>query len=349
MSMAKKTCRKLWQKLLFSVLSGAVVITFAVHGSAQERIRLSYSALSPSTAFLWIPKEKGFFKKYGLEVEILLIESGTLTSQALASGEIGIADNAGAPAIISNASGSGETIIMGLVNSLAYNIVATKQVKDFADLKNRRIGVSRIGSSSHAAVAIALDHFKLDANRDHITYVQSGTMTTRIAGIRAGSIDATVVDPGFVPFLVSEGFKDLGYLGEFGIPYQHESLDSSKAFLAKNRPTALNAVKGIIEGIAFIAQERNAPEVKRVLAKYLKFKEQAKIDDAYTSLRGYAVAIRKPYPTDDGVDSLIKFLAKFNPKVANMTVKDVVDSSLVAELDKSGFIDSVYKETARAK
>jgi len=221
MSMAK-TCKKVCKKLLSAILSSALVIALTVPSSAQERIRLSYSALSPSTAFLWIPKEKGFFKKYGLEVEILLIESGTLTSQALASGEIGIADNAGAPAIISNASGSGETIIMGLVNSLAYNIIATKQVKDFADLKNRRIGVSRIGSSSHAAVAIALDHFKLDATRDNITYVQSGTMTTRIAGMRAGSIDATVVDPGFVPFLVSEGFKDLGYLGKFGIPYQHE-------------------------------------------------------------------------------------------------------------------------------
>jgi ABC-type amino acid transport substrate-binding protein len=55
--------------------------------------------------------------------------------------------------------------------------------------------------------------------RDNITYVQSGTMTTRIAALRAGSIDATVVDPGFVPFLVDEGFKDLGYLGKFGIPY----------------------------------------------------------------------------------------------------------------------------------
>ena len=158
-----KMFKEAGEKLFFAILSGVVAIAFAVTGSAQERIRLSYSALSPSTAFLWIPKEKGFFKKHGLEVEILLIESGTLTSQALASGEIGIADNAGAPAIISNASGSGETIIMGLVNALAYNIVATKQVKDFADLKNRRIGVSRIGSSSHAAVAIALDHFKLDA------------------------------------------------------------------------------------------------------------------------------------------------------------------------------------------
>src|SRR5499425_2350880 len=115
----------------------ALFVGFIQSAFAQEKIRLSYSAISPSTAFLWIPKEKGFFKKHGLEVEILLIESGSLTSQALASGEIGIADNAGAPAIISNASGSGETIIMGLVNSLAYNIVATKHVKDLTDLKNR--------------------------------------------------------------------------------------------------------------------------------------------------------------------------------------------------------------------
>src|SRR6266850_2223091 len=343
------TCKKFCAKLLLAILSSTMVIAFAVRGSAQEKIRLSYSALSPSTAFLWIPKEKGFFKKHGLEVEIVLIESGSLTSQALAAGEIGIAHNAGAPAIIANASGSGEMIIMGLINGLEYSLVGTAKVKGMEDLKGKRIGVSRIGSSSHAAVAIALDHFKMDAKRDNITYVQSGTMTTRIAGMRAGSIDATVVDPGFVPFLMGEGFKDLGYLGKFGIPYQHESLDSSKAFLAKHRGTALNAVKGIIEGIAFIAQERNAAEVKQVLKKYLKFEDQAKIDDAYTSLRGYAVNIRKPYPTDEGVDSLIKFLAKFNPKVANVTVKDVVDSSLVAELDKSGFIDSVYKEMSRGK
>jgi NitT/TauT family transport system substrate-binding protein len=326
-----------------------LLVGFIQSAFAQEKIRLSYSAISPSTAFLWIPREKGFFKKHGLDAEIILIESGTLTSQALASGEIGIADNAGAPAIISNASGSGETIIMGLVNSLEYNMVSTKQVKDLMDLKNKRIGVSRIGSSSHAAVEIALDHFKLDAKRDNITFVQSGTMTTRVAGLRVGSIDATVVDPGFVPFMLKEGYKDLGYLGKFGIPYQHESLDSSKAYLAKHRDTALMAIKGIIEGIAFIANERNAPDVKRVLVKYLKFDDPAKIDDAYKSVRGYAVNIRKPYPSNEGVSSLINFLARFNPKVAKLTVQDVVDSSLVAELDKSGFIDTIYREMGQGR
>jgi len=61
--------------LAFALLTGS--IRFA---EAQEKIRLSYSALSPSTAFLWIPREKGFFKKHGLDAEIILIESGTLTS-----------------------------------------------------------------------------------------------------------------------------------------------------------------------------------------------------------------------------------------------------------------------------
>ena len=74
-----------------------------------------------------------------------------------------------------------------------------------------------------------------------------------------------MVNPGFVPFLPDERFKDYGYLGTFGIPYQHESLDSSKAFLAKHCGTALNAVKGISLKalLAFIAQERNAAEVNK--------------------------------------------------------------------------------------
>src|SRR5947208_14680667 len=99
---------------------------------------------------------------------------------------------------------------MGLMNSVGYNVVYTKQVKNLADLKGKRIGVSRIGSSSHAAAEIALDHFKLDAKRDHITFVQSGTMTTRVAGLRVGAIDATVVDPAFVPFMLRSEERRVG-------------------------------------------------------------------------------------------------------------------------------------------
>src|SRR5438094_8701182 len=159
---------RLRPKFLETVFTIALLIGFTHATSAHEKIRLSYSSLSPSTAFLWIPREKAFFKKHGLDAEIILLESGTLTSQALASGEIGIADNAGAPAIISNASGSGEMIIMGLVNSLEYNMVSTKQIKDLADLKGKRIGSTTTASTSHAGAEFALDHFKLDARSNQI-------------------------------------------------------------------------------------------------------------------------------------------------------------------------------------
>lgn len=72
-------------------------------------------------------------------------------------------------------------------------------------------------------------------------------------------------------------------------------------------------------------------------------------EDAYKALKGYALAIRKPYPTKEGVEALIGFLSKFNPKMAKLSVDDVVDTSLVEELDKSGFIDAVYRQASREK
>jgi NitT/TauT family transport system substrate-binding protein len=333
---------KILRKVIQMILVGLVLWTVAAPTWAQDKISISISALAPSVASLWVPYEEGFFKKHGLNAELILIESGSLTSQALAAGEIGIAHNAGAPAIIANASGSGETIIMGLINVLEYSLVGTAKLKGIEDLKGKRIGVSRIGSSSHAAVAIALDHFKMDPSKDNITFIQSGTMTTRVSGLKAGSIDATVVDPSFVPFLKREGFKDLGYLGELGIPYEHEVLVSTRFYLKQHRDRVLKAVKAVIEGIAFTAQERNAPEVKRVLSKYLKF-DAAKTEDAYKAVKSYAIRSRKPYPTVEGVNALIRFFARYNQAVAKITPANVIDSTLVEELDKSGFIDALYK------
>ena len=333
---------KMMGKVVQANLVSVIFCTLVTPAWAQEKISISYSAVAPSVASLWIPHEEGFFKKHGLNADLILIESGSLTSQALAAGEIGIAHNAGAPAIIANASGSGETIIMGLINGLEYSLVGTAKVKGIEDLKGKRIGVSRIGSSSHAAVAIALDHFKLDPSRDKITFIQAGTMTTRVAGLRAGSIDATVVDPSFVPFLTREGFKELGYLGNMGIPYEHEVLVSTRSYLKQHRDQALKAVKAVIEGIAFTAQDRNAAEVKRVLSKYLKF-DGAKTEDAYKAVKSYAMRDRKPYPTIEGVNALIRFFARYNQAVAKITYANVIDSTLVEELDKSGFIDGLYK------
>ena len=128
-----------------------------------------------------------------------------------------------------------------------------------------------------------------------------------------------------------------------GIPYEHEVLVSTRSYLKQHRDQALKAVKAVTEGIAFTAQDRNAAEVKRVLSKYLKF-DAAKTEDAYKAVKGYAIRDRKPYPTIEGVNALIRFFARYNQAVAKITYANVIDSTLVEELDKSGFIDALYKQ-----
>jgi len=51
-----------------------------------------------------------------------------------------------------------------------------------------------------------------------------------------------------------------------------------------------------------------------------------------------------PYPTPDGVKTMLDYLARTTPKASAADPKTFVDMSLVAELDKSGFIKQLYKK-----
>jgi len=51
--------------------------------AAADRLRISYSAVNATQAFLWVAQEKGFFAKHGLEGELLYINSGTMNIAAL--------------------------------------------------------------------------------------------------------------------------------------------------------------------------------------------------------------------------------------------------------------------------
>ncbi len=51
-----------------------------------------------------------------------------------------------------------------------------------------------------------------------------------------------------------------------------------------------------------------------------------------------------PYPTPEGVKTMLDDLARQNPKAAAADPKTFVDQSFVRELDTSGFIKRLYKK-----
>src|ERR1041384_5142516 len=103
-----------------------VAITSAPASLAADRplqkINVAYSSISGNVSPLWITQDKGFFRKYGLDVQAILIESGTTTAQALVAGDISFASVAGPAAIQSNLRGADVVMLAGVINTLIFQL-----------------------------------------------------------------------------------------------------------------------------------------------------------------------------------------------------------------------------------
>ena len=117
-------------------LSGAVSLAAALPGDVAhdvtdrplQKINVAYSSISGNVSPLWVTQDRGFFRKYGLEVQAILIESGTTTAQALVAGDISFASVAGPAAIQSNLRGADVVIIAGVINTLTFQLYTERGI-----------------------------------------------------------------------------------------------------------------------------------------------------------------------------------------------------------------------------
>src|SRR3990172_132322 len=71
------------------VLLALCLLALTASSAAQElkRIRIGYPSLSTTQGHIWVGQEQGLFRKYGLDVEPILLRGGQLATQALATGD----------------------------------------------------------------------------------------------------------------------------------------------------------------------------------------------------------------------------------------------------------------------
>jgi NitT/TauT family transport system substrate-binding protein len=154
-----------------------------------EKITIAFSSVSANMAPLWITQERGFFRKYGLDVQLVFIESGSTTVQSLISKEVAFAQMAGAGVLQSRLRGSDVVMIAGFLNTMDYQLMVDKSITRPDQLKGKIMAVSRFGSSSDFATRYALDKFGLVPERD-VTILEIGTQPARFAALESGKIQA---------------------------------------------------------------------------------------------------------------------------------------------------------------
>jgi len=216
-------------------------------------------------------------------------------------------------------------------------LVARPGINKGEDLKGKRIAISRFGAASHMRVLNMLPRFGL--SEKDVTFLQLGDTPVRITAMVGGSADASSFSPPdhLAPQLA--GMKIILNMAELNIFYQGTGLVATQRYLAKNRDIARRMVKSYVEAIHIV---RTHPEVtKQAFVKYRKTKDPKPLEDAYQTLR--ETVKQKPYPNLESFKTIFKDVSDRIPAAKTANAKDFVDTSFLEELDKSGYIDGLYR------
>jgi len=309
-----------------------------------EKVTIAYSSISGNMAPLWITHERGFFRKYGLDAQLVFIESGSTTVQSLISKDVTFAQMAGAGAIQSRLRGSDVVMIAGVINTLTFKFYVDKSIKQPDQLKGKTVAVTRYGSSTDFALRYALERYGLKPDKD-VTILQANNMPAMVASLESGKVQGAMLSAPFTLKAKSMGLPMMADLQMLGLEYQHTGLATTQA-LIKSRPDLVrNAMKAYVEGIHFYKTQR--AESLAILAKYLKTNDAEVLTEVYEDV-GLNLTAEKPYPTLRGIGIMLRELAATNPKSAAARPEDFVDLTFIKELDGSGFIDRLYKKPAAA-
>lgn len=306
-----------------------------------ERVTFAYSSLSGNMAPLWITQERGLFRKYGLDVQLVFIESGSTTVQSLISKEVAFAQMAGAGVVQSRLRGSDVVMIAGVVNTLTFKFFVDKSIKQPDQLKGKVVAVTRFGSSTDFALRYALERYGLTPEKD-VTILQGGNMPAILAGLESGKVQGAMLSAPFTLKAKNLGFPLLADLQMLGLEYQHTGVATSQALIKARPDLVRNVMKAYVEGIHYYKTHRT--ESFAILAKYLKTTDPDVLSEVYEDV-GLKLTAAKPYPTLRGIGIMLRELAGATGKSAAARPEDFVDLTFVKELDGSGFIDRLYKDT----
>jgi ABC-type nitrate/sulfonate/bicarbonate transport system substrate-binding protein len=319
----------------------AVVIFFAAfwlsawcHAQELKPIRVSLS-LGPGQLGLWVARDAGLFAKYGLNAELVGLQSAPRQIQLLLSGETLFASTSGTAPMRARIEGADTIFTMGVLNSFTLSVVAVPEIKDARDLKGKILGVGSLASSPENLARRWLRQIGIE--RD-VKILSTGGYIESLAAMERRQIHAAVLDPprayiGRKNF----NFRTLVNLAE-QFKYLTTATITTAANIRKNRELILRFTKAYIEGIHRVKTDKEF--AINVLGKALRASDRDALEETY---RVFSTLFEKvPYPAPEGIESVLEELRGQTPKANNLRPEDFVDSSFVRELEKSGFINRLY-------
>jgi len=319
------------------------MLTFPCLSFAAEanKALIAHGAISNNVEPLWIAKEQGIFRKYGIEPELVFIIAGR-AMQAMLAGQVPVGLVGGTHVVNANTGGGDFSMILGLENRLDYLFLAKPTIKSAEDLKGKKVGIGTPAGSASLATYVALDHLGLVPRRDNIVLLGVGGVPERMAALRSGTVDATSLSPEIGQQVLGEGYRVLVDLGKENVQFQSSGLVVSRALIKSNPQLVDNIAKATVEGTAFIHKPANKEIVMKSLGRNLRLSKTEQMEKAYQGL--VAELPKRPCSSIEGMNAVIRLMSQhgINPKASQLKAEEQLDLSFCKRFEDSGFFKSLY-------
>jgi len=312
----------------------------APRSDAQDKISMGLSSVSALHTATWVAQERGLFRKHNIDAEIIVTgQGGTAGIAALLANDIQMVSSAGDLLAAAALRGGDTVMVAGVVNKGLQRILTVPDIRTPADLKGKRVGVTRIGAVSHVVLLMMLQRWKMSPN--DVQVMQVGTSPNMLVSLDKKGIEAAVLTIPSMFVAEDRGYRVLLDMADTDIFYLHTMIGTTRNYIKNNRDKVSRFLKGYLEGLAFVKQNRK--ESIEIVKKKLRIgAEQERNLERSIELLSTKYYEQVPYSSLRGVETVLGFIEKDNPKAKGADPKSFVDDSLLREIEQSGFVKKLY-------
>src|ERR1043165_4504690 len=260
-----------------------LIVGFASWSPAQTKVRINWTAVTGAQSGMFVAQQEGLFKKNGLDVELIHIPSSSRGIQAILAGEIQFSFVDGNNEVQANLKGANLALVAGATNRFVFSLMSRPEIKRISDLRGKKIGITRIGSSTHTAALFALSSAGLRTSDYQILPLME--VPNIFTALSAGQIDAGVVSPPTNSRARKAGFNELMNLAKDGPEYVSVAIGSSRSYIKANEDVVRRVVRAYAEGVYRFKNDKAA--ALKMIHNVLKVKEPEIAEDPWNQFREY--------------------------------------------------------------
>ncbi len=304
-------------------------------GEALRKMTVGQAGVNPGAGLFTIAVNQGFYKKHGLDVEIIKTNT-TAAVQAMLANKMQMATGAGAAAFVTATLEGAPPFVLvaSWVNVFPYKIMAHKGIKKIEDLKGKTGHVGApFGTIPDTALRFGLSRLKIDPEKD-VKLVQHSNAdpASILAAMEKGEVQFGILAPPFDLIAEKRGYEMLLALPGLGIPWQQNGELVRASYLKSDRDNVVRFLKATAEASKFYFDQKD--KTVEIMKEYLG-RPADETEYAYNQYKRWVDRVHRPQI--ETIKTTLEAIKKNTPKAANANAAAFVDTSLVDQLIKEGY------------